>query len=294
MIIAAPQIHPRRSCLFLPASNLRAMAKAKTLAADTIIFDLEDAVAPEAKEMARAHACDAVKSGDYGQRALVIRINSLGTPWFMPDLEAVCTAKAAAILVPKILSATDIIEISEMMARLDADPATKIWAMIEMPLAILNLGEIAAQASHQRLTCLVMGFNDLAKEMHAVQNRVILAPIRAQAVIAARAYGLSIIDGVYNDFNDPDGLESECQMARNYGFDGKSLIHPGQIETANRIFAPSLAEIAEAQAIIAAFADPTNEGKAVIVVDGKMTELLHLQQAEQTIQLATGVGLIND
>ena len=273
----------------MPASNTRALEKAKSLAADTIIFDLEDAVAPAAKDGAREDACAALQSGDYGNRELVVRINAMETPWFAQDIKQACLAGADAVLVPKILSADDIIQITDFMEDMDVSLDTRLWAMIEMPEAILKLAEIAALAPQRRLTTFVMGFNDLAKEMRAEHDRAIFGPIMTQTVIAARAYGLNVIDSVYNDFNDPDGLASECREAKKLGFDGKTLIHPAQIETANRIFAPSADQIAEAEAIIAAFADPINAGKGVIVVDGKMTELLHLKQAKQLVATAQAI-----
>ncbi len=283
------KFRPRRSCLYMPASNERALEKARTLAADTIIFDLEDAVAPDAKEAARERACAALQSGDYGNRELVVRINAMDTPWFAKDLEQACLSQADAILVPKILSVDDIIQISHSIDELGTGLNTSLWAMIEMPQAILNLGEIAALGPNTRLTCFVMGFNDLAKEMRALHDRSIFGPVMTQSVIAARAYGLDIIDSVYNDFNDPEGLEKECLEARKLGFDGKSLIHPVQIETANRVFAPDAEAIAEAEAIIAAFKDPVNAGKGVIVVEGRMTELLHLKQAKQLVETAAAI-----
>ncbi|AMO72117.1 HpcH/HpaI aldolase/citrate lyase family protein [Sphingorhabdus sp. M41] len=286
----APTFRPRRSCLYMPASNPRALAKAKTLAADTIIFDLEDAVAPDAKEEAREQACAALQSGEYGNRELIVRINATDTPWFAQDLQQACRSKADAVLVPKILSADDIVQISDLMDAYDPHLNTRLWAMIEMPLAILNLKEIAALGAEHRLTTFVMGFNDLAKEMHAEQDRSVFGPVMTQAVIAARAYGLNIIDSVYNDFSDPIGLEAECLEAKKLGFDGKSLIHPAQIETANWVFAPHADAIAEAEAIIAAFNDPVNAGKGVIVVDGKMTELLHLKQAKQLVAIAEAIA----
>jgi len=256
---------------------------------DTIILDLEDAVAPDAKDEARENACAALQSGDYRGRELVVRINAMETPWFAQDIKQACLAGADAVLVPKILSADDIIQVTDFMEDLDASLDTRLWAMIEMPEAILKLAEIAALAPQRRLTTFVMGFNDLAKEMRAEHDRTIFGPVMTQTVIAARAYGLNVIDSVYNDFNDPDGLASECREAKKLGFDGKSLIHPVQIETANRIFAPGADEIATAEAIIAAFADPINAGKGVIVVDGKMTELLHLKQARQLVATAQAI-----
>ncbi|MEO9635224.1 MAG: CoA ester lyase [Parasphingorhabdus sp.] len=283
---------PRRSCLYMPASNQRALEKAKTLSADTIIFDLEDAVAPDAKQDARVQACAALQSDEYGERELVVRINAMDTPWFAEDLKQVCLSKASAVLVPKILSADDIQQITSLMDGWDPEVETQLWAMIEMPLAILNLSEIAALGQQKRLTSFVMGFNDLAKEMRAGHDRAIFGPVMTQAVIAARAYGINIIDSVYNDFNDPAGLEAECLEAKNLGFDGKSLIHPAQIDTANRTFAPDADAIAEAEAIIAAFKDPINAGKGVIVVDGKMTELLHFSQAKQLVATAAAIDAL--
>lgn len=283
---------PRRSCLYMPASNTRALEKAKNLPADMIIFDLEDAVAPDSKEEARKNACAALQSGAYGKRELVVRINAMDTPWFAQDLKQACQSGADAVLVPKILCADDIVRISDLMDDCDVDRNTMLWAMIEMPLAILNLAEIAALGAQQRLTGFVMGFNDLAKEMHAEHDRAVFGSVMTQTIIAARAYGLNIIDSVYNDFNDPDGLEAECLEAKKLGFDGKSLIHPAQIETANRVFAPHAKTIAEAEAIIAAFKDPVNAGKGVIVVDGKMTELLHLKQAKQLVATAKAIDAL--
>ncbi len=276
----------------MPASNARALEKAKSLAADTIIFDLEDAVAPDAKDQAREQACAALQSGEYGNRELVVRINATDSPWFAQDLQQACRSKADAVLVPKILSADDIVRISDLMDAYDPHLNTRLWAMIEMPLAILNLKEIAALGAEHRLTGFVMGFNDLAKEMHAEHDRAVFGSVMTQTVIAARAYGLTVIDSVYNDFNDPDGLVAECLEARKLGFDGKSLIHPAQIDTANQSFAPQAGAIAEAKAIIAAFRDPVNAGKGVIVVNGKMTELLHLKQANQLVATAKAIDAL--
>ena len=285
---------PRRSCLYMPASNTRALEKAKSLPADTIIFDLEDAVAPDAKEEARQNACAALQSGEYGERELVVRVNAMETPWFAQDLKQACLAGADAVLVPKILNADDIIQITDFMEDLDVSLDSRLWAMIEMPEAILKLAEIAALGVQERLTTFVMGFNDLAKEMRAEHDRAIFGPVMTKAVIAARAYGLNILDSVYNDFNDPEGLAAECSEAKKLGFDGKTLIHPVQIETANQIFAPGADEIATAEAIIAAFADPINAGKGVIVVDGKMTLLLHLKQAKQLVARARAIGSLTE
>ena len=283
---------PRRSCLYLPASNKRALEKAKALPADAIIFELEDAVGPDAKEDNRENAKAALQSGDYGNRELVVRINAMDTPWFAQDLKQACLSKADAVLVPKILNAEDIVQITDFMEDQDASLDIQLWAMIEMPQAILKLAEIAALGRQRRLTTFVMGFNDLAKEMRADHDRAIFGSVMTQTVIAARAYGLNVLDSVYNDFHDPDGLAAECMEAKKLGFDGKTLIHPAQIETANRVFAPSADAITEAEAIIAAFADPINAGKGVIVVDGKMTELLHLKQAKQLVATARTIATL--
>ncbi|MEP3465672.1 MAG: CoA ester lyase [Parasphingorhabdus sp.] len=280
---------PRRSCLYMPASNERALEKARTLPADTIIFDLEDAVAPEAKEQARDNACAALQSGDYGNRELVVRVNAAETPWFEEDLEQACASHANAVLVPKIISSDSIEQINAKMNGYDPSSKTQLWAMIEMPIAILRIADIAAKGASTRLTAFVMGFNDLAKEMRAEQDRQLFTPAMAQTIMAARAYDLSVLDSVYNDFKDPDGLDVECEQGRRYGFDGKTLIHPSQIEIANKAFAPSTEKVAEAKTIVAAFDDPANAGKGVIVVDGKMTEILHRNQAMQTIAMADAI-----
>ncbi len=281
---------PRRSCLYMPASNERALEKAKTLPADTIIFDLEDAVAPDAKDQARSNACAAIYNEEYGSRELVVRVNGMDTPWFEKDMERVCANSPDAVLIPKVQTAKDIYDLAVRMDKDGAKPEVALWVMIEMPLAILNIAEIAALAKHSRLTTFVMGFNDLAKEMRAEQDRLLFTPAMAQTIMAARAYGMNVIDSVYNDFNDPDGLKQECEQARKFGFDGKTLIHPAQIDIANIVFAPSDEKIAEARAIVTAFADPENAGKGVITIDGKMTEILHLRQAEQTIATARAIA----
>lgn len=289
------KFRPRRSSLYMPASNARALEKAKTLAADTIILDLEDAVAPEAKDEARNQACTALATGGYGTREMVVRVNAMDTPWFAQDMQSICDSKANAVLVPKVCSAADIAEISATMDRENGGGEMKLWAMIEMPLAVLNLAEIGAMADSTRLSAFVLGFNDLAKEMRAEPDasRSIFMTALSQTIMTARAHDLVALDSVYNDFTDPAGLEKECRQAKAFGFDGKTLIHPVQIDITNREFSPDNGKIAEAQAIIAAFKDPKNSGKGAISIDGKLTELLHLEQAKQTIALAgaiTGVS----
>ena len=288
--MAQTDFRPRRSCLYMPASNERALEKAKTLAADTIIFDLEDAVAPDAKDNARENAVLASESGAYGHRELVLRINDMEAPWFADDMKSACASGVDAVLVPKVTSADDIKNLYDLMRQKDTPANLQLWVMIEMPLAVLNITEIAAMAKHGPLSSFVMGFNDLAKEMQAEQDRSLFMPAIAQTIMAARAYGINVLDSVYNDFKDADGFAAECAQSRRYGFDGKTLIHPSQIETANKAFAPSEEQIAEAEAIVAAFSKPENKGKGVITVDGKMTEILHLRQAEKAIAMAKAIA----
>lgn len=283
---------PRRSCLFMPASNPRALEKAKTLPADMVVFDLEDAVAPEAKEGARAAVCAALAAGGYGARELVVRVNVLGSEWFNPDIVAVAAAAPHGILVPKVGSAADVAEIEQALDDADAAAELALWVMVETPLAVLNLGEIAACAGKTRLAGLVIGTNDLAKEMLArpgPQREVFHAAL-SLTVTAARAHGLAALDGVYNDFSNAAGLLAECQQGRMFGFDGKSLIHPSQIETANEIFAPDPSEVEQARAVVAAFADPASAGRGVINVNGKMVERLHLAQAERILAIADTIS----
>ncbi len=279
---------PRRSALYMPASNLRAIEKAKSLACDVVILDLEDAVAPEMKDQARAHAVAAVRAGGFGTRELVIRINGLDTPWGAADLAAVAASGADAVLAPKVGDAETV---RRYHAALASSPAAMgFWAMIETTRAMFRLDEIAEAAS-ARPACFIMGTNDLAKEMGA-RLKVDRAPFlgfMALAVAAARGHGVAILDGVFNAFEDDDGLERQCREARDFGFDGKSLIHPRQVEIANRAFGPSVEEVAFAQAAIAAFDLPENAGKGAIRVGGEMVERLHLDGARRTIALATPV-----
>jgi citrate lyase subunit beta/citryl-CoA lyase len=287
-------IRPRRSVLYMPGSNARALEKAKTIAADALILDLEDAVAPDAKATARAQVCAAVKSGGYGSRELVIRINALDTPWGRDDLAAAAQAGPDAILLPKPSTGSTI---ADMMAAMKADGApahTKLWAMVETPLAILNIQDIAAQAkiAGSRLACLVMGTNDLVKETRAdlsTNRRPALFWLSA-AVTAARAYGLDVLDGVYNNFKDADGFAKECHHGRKLGFDGKTLIHPDQVAKANEVFAPPASEVEWARKIVAAFDLPENKGKGVITVEGRMVELLHAEMGRRTIAIADAIA----
>jgi len=286
-------IRPRRSVLYLPGSNARALEKASSLPADALILDLEDAVAPEAKETARAQVCAAVMAGGYGRREVVIRINALDTPWGQRDLDAAAGAAPDAILLPKPGNGTDIARATEALASAGAPDKTRLWAMIETPLAILNLAEIAAASKQPgaRLACFVMGTNDLVKETRAdlSRNRRPALYWLSASITAARAYGLDVLDGVYNNFKDIEGFRRECVHGRALGFDGKTLIHPDQVAIANEVFAPPEAEVAFARKIIAAFDHPENRGKGVITVEGRMVELLHAAMARRTVAIAEAI-----
>jgi citrate lyase subunit beta/citryl-CoA lyase len=287
-------IRPRRSALYMPGSNARAIEKAKTLAADVVIFDLEDAVAPDAKAQAREQVCAVVQAGGYGLRELVIRINALETPWGEADLAAAIAAAPDAILVPKVSSAETLAAVGLRLRKLGAAERTKIWAMIETPLAILRAENIASAARDvdTRLACFVMGTNDLAKDTRArlLPGRAAMLPWLMTALAAARAHGIDILDGVYNSLSDADGFRTECEQGRDCGFDGKTLIHPDQIAAANEIYAPSRQEIESARAIVAAFEEPENAGKGAISLNGRMVERLHAEMAKRTLALAEAIA----
>lgn len=287
-------IRPRRSALYMPGSNARALEKAREIAADVLILDLEDAVAPESKASARDQVCAAVKGGGYGRRELVIRTNGVDTEWFTNDLAAAVAAKPDAILIPKVSSPETLHRIGVRLVDLGAPQSLSVWAMIETPLAILKAESIAAAARDPatRLACFVMGLNDLAKESRArfVPGRATMLPWLATALLAARAHGLDILDAVYNDIKDEAGFAAECGQGRDLGFDGKTLIHPSQVDTANRTFAPDEAEVERARTIIAAFEKPENAGKGAIQLDGRMVELLHAEMARRTVALAEAIG----
>ena len=286
-------VRPRRSVLYMPGSNARALEKARSLPADALILDLEDAVAPAAKETARIQVCAAVKAGGYGGREVVIRINGPDTPWGQADLEAAAAAGPDAVLVPKVGSGEDIARATDSLAAAGAPAGTQLWAMIETPLAILNIAGIAASAKAPgaRLACFVMGTNDLVKETRAdlSNNRRPALYWLSAAITAARAYGLDALDGVYNNFRDAEGCRRECVHGRALGFDGKTLIHPDQIAVANEVFAPPEAEVAWARKIIAAFDLPEHKGKGVITVDGRMVELMHAEMARRTVAIADAI-----
>lgn len=291
--MSASAHRPRRSCLYMPGANSRALEKAKGLAADTLIFDLEDAVAPDAKAEARETVCNAVKAGGYGKREIVIRINGLDTEWGLDDLNAAVAAGPNAILAPKVIDGGDIDRLNDAMSRAGAPEDMGLWVMIEMPKAILNIKDIAEAVGRTRLTAFVMGTNDLAKELRGINNppeRTAFQTALSLSVMAARAYDLLAIDGVFNGIGDEDGLAAECMQGRLMGFDGKTLIHPSQLESANRIFAPAEEDVEQAHAVIAAFADPANAGKGVLKVNGKMTEMLHLEEAKRTVDVAAAIA----
>ncbi len=284
-------IRPRRSALYMPGSNARALEKARTLVADVVIFDLEDAVAPEVKEAARQQVAAAVRSGAYGHRELVIRINALDTPWGAADLAAAAEAGPHAVLVPKVSSPDVLRQVGAGLAGV-ADPIG-VWAMMETPLGILNAREIAAAARDPvtRLACLVLGTNDLVKETRAELDADRTAALYwlSATVTAGKAFGLDVLDGVYNAFKDLDGFARECEQGRRLGMDGKTLIHPDQIAGANAVFAPKDTEVAWARKILTAFDLPENKGKGAITLDGRMVELLHADMARRTVALSEAI-----
>lgn len=283
---------PLRSVLYMPASNARAMAKARSLDCDAVSLDLEDAVAPEVKADARAALVAEAQAGGFGHRRLFARINALSTPWGHDDLRALAAAPLEAVLAPKVDDADDIVALSQAMDAAGFAPDVALWVMIETPRAVLGLERIAACSASTRLKGFVLGLNDLAKDSGIAQlpGRAAFVPVLTMAVLAARARGLLILDGVCNAIDDPGVLEAECVQARDSGFDGKTLIHPAQLEACNRIFAPTEADITNAEAIVAAFADPANAGKGALRINGKMAELLHLAQARQLLGKARAIA----
>ena len=284
---------PRRSVLYIPGSNPKALAKAVTLRADALILDLEDSVAPDAKEAARAQVVEAAK-GDFDGREVVIRVNGPHTPWGPADLIAAAAAGPDAILLPKVDGPGAIMLAARVMRENGAPDKIRLWAMMETPNAILNAGQIAAVAADpaSRLAVLVMGLNDLVKETRARlgPGRVTMTAWLANCVVAARAHGVDIIDGVYNDIQDLDGFRAECVQGADMGLDGKTLIHPTQIDICNEVFAPTAPEVENARAIIDAFALPENLGKGVIQLNGKMVELLHADMARRTLAIVDAIA----
>ena len=270
----------------MPGSNPRALEKARMLPADALILDLEDAVAPDAKEAARAQVADAVTAKGFGKREVIVRVNAPGSAWGEADFAAAVAAGPDAILVPKVSTLQDIHRAEYLMGEADID----LWAMVETPLAILNVAALAAAGG--RLACFVMGTNDLVKELRGehMRDRSNLASALSLTVLAARANGIAAIDGVFNDISDADGFDAHCRQAKAFGFDGKTVIHPSQVDTANAIFAPSAVEVEAARKVIAAFELAENRGKGAIKLDGRMVELLHAEIARRTVAMADAIA----
>ncbi len=286
-------VRPRRSVLYMPGSNARAIEKARSLPVDAIILDLEDSVAPEGKPAARAQVSDTVAARAFGPREVVVRINGLDTQWWLDDLNAVAKAKPDAVLVPKVSRPGHLEDVAERLVDISADQKIRVWAMMETPLAMLNARDIAAAAAdvETRLSAFVMGTNDLAKETRAAitPGRAAMLPWLMNCVAAARAFGLDIVDGVYNDLANAEGFAQECNEARSMGFDGKTLIHPNQIAPCNQAFSPSAEEVAQAKKIIAAFDLPENRDKGVVQLEGRMVERLHADMARRTVAIAQAI-----
>jgi citrate lyase subunit beta/citryl-CoA lyase len=286
-------IRPRRSVLYMPGANARALEKAKTLPCDAVILDREDAVAPDAKATARQQVMTAVTARGFGAREVIVRINGLDTAWWLDDLAAAAKAHPDGILVPKVSKPVHLQTIAGRLIDIAADHKIRVWAMIKTPLAIINVAEIAAMARdvETRLAGFVMGTNDLAKESRAklLQGRAPMVPWLATAVLAAHAYGIDILDGVYNDLSDEEGFRRECGQGRDMGFDGKTLIHPNQIGPCNSAFSPTEAEVIQARKIIAAFELPENQAKGVVQLDGRMVERMHADIARRTVAIADAI-----
>src|SRR5947209_9216812 len=286
-------IRPRRSVLYMPGSNARALEKAKTLPVDSVILDLEDAVAPDAKAAARDQVAAAVKAGGFGAREVFIRINGLGTPLTADDLTAAAAAPPDAILIPKVSTAEQLELIAARLLGMHTDKKVRIWGKIETPPAIFNARQLAAAATdaETRLAGFVMGTNDLAKETHphVLPGRAPMVGWLTTCVLAPREFGIDILDGVYNDISDTAGFAQECAQARDFGFDGKTLIHPNQVEPCNAAFSPTPDEIAQACKMIAAFDLPENKDKGVVQIDGRMVERMHAEMARRTVAIAGAI-----
>ena len=282
---------PRRSVLYMPAANERALEKAKDIQADALIFDLEDAVAPDSKEVAREQACAAAASSEYGNRELTIRCNGLDTPWGRDDVLAAAAAGPAAVVIPKVDGSSYLDEISELLNQGGAPSSTQIWAMVETPIGILHVEEIAR---HERMSVMVLGTNDMAKELRAsiTADRQALLPYLAMCLLSARAAGVAILDGVHNDIKDESGFKDVCVQGAEMGFDGKTLIHPNQVAPTNEIFSPSLDELDFYRRIIEEFDAAEKEGRGVLTVDGKMIENLHVDEARRALAVADAIAAL--
>ncbi|MCW2800899.1 MAG: CoA ester lyase [Aeromicrobium sp.] len=284
-------LRPRRSVLYMPGANERALEKAKGIDADALILDLEDAVSPDAKVEARDRVCAAVVSGEYGHRELAIRVNGIGTEWHDADIAAAAAAGPDAVLVPKVNSAAEVLQLVAALESAGASDHTKLWAMIETPIALLHAEEICA--AHDRLTVIVMGTNDVVNETYGLhvpgRNPLVLTAISI-SLLAARAAGKVILDGVYNDVKNAEGFEAEARQGREMGFDGKTLIHPSQVDPANAAFGPSADEVEHAQAMIATFDEAKAAGKGVVTFNGRMVEELHVRDAKRILAIADAIS----
>src|SRR5690349_1912236 len=291
-------IRPRRSVLFMPGSNARALEKARNLPADGIVLDIEDSVAPDAKSLARDQIARAIAAGGFGKREVLIRTNALDSPWWMDDVTMAGKAGPDGILVPKISSVEDLGTIAKGLREAGARPSIRIWAMIETARAVLHAEELAAASRNvaPRLAGFVFGPNDISREtrIKMLPGRSTMLPMITHCVLAARAYGLEILDGPYSDFSDVNGFALECSQARDLGFDGKTLIHPGQIDACNAIFTPPPEEVAHARRIIAAFERPENASRGAISLDGQMVERLHAEMARRTIAIADSIATLSE
>jgi len=291
-------IHPRRSLLFMPGSNARALEKARILPADGVILDLEDSVAPDTKALARDQIAQAIAARGFGRREVWIRTNSVDTPWWIDDITMAGKARPDAILVPKISSSADLETVGDRLAAIAEDNSIKVWAMLETARAVLHAEELAA-ASHDvrtRLAGFVFGPNDIAREtrIRMQPGRAAMIPMITHCILAARAHGLEILDGPYSDLGNVDGFGQECRQARDLGFDGKTLIHPAQIEACNAIFTPPAEEVAQARRILAAFEQPENAARGAIRLDGQMVERLHAEMAKRTIAIAEAIATMGN
>lgn len=282
----APTLRPRRSALYLPGNNARALEKGKTLPADVLIFDLEDAVGPDAKAESRTRVRDAISTGSYGRREIVVRVNGMGTDWHDDDLASAACSGAQGVLVPKVDRREHVLALTAALDGLGAPESLQLWVMIETPGAFLRIEDITSASD--RLAVLVIGTNDLVNDLHAlhVPGRATVVPALSLAVLGARAAGKVILDGVFNAITDEDGFRAEAQQGREMGFDGKTLIHPSQIAPANEVFGPSLKELADARKIIGAYEEAQAAGTSVITVDGRMIESLHVRDAQRIAALA--------
>jgi citrate lyase subunit beta / citryl-CoA lyase len=291
-------IRPRRSPLFMPGSNARALEKARNLPADVIILDLEDSVAPDAKGLARDQIAQAIAAQGFGKREVWVRTNSLDSAWWADDSAMAGKAKPDGILVPKVSSVEDLKAIGDRLAAVHADPSIKVWAMIETARAVLDADKLAAASRDPktRLAGFVFGPNDIARETRILMRpgRAAMIPMMTHCILATRAYGLEIFDGPYSDFSNVDGFGQECAQGRDLGFDGKTLIHPGQVEACNAIFTPPEEEIAQARKIIAAFELPENAARGAIRLDGQMVERLHAEMARRTIAIADAIAAMGN